>query len=406
MTSALGRLAQNEYAVLLTRAEIDRFGHHALFARELGVAFGELDIELRPLDYYREASEVYSALRDPSCAFFVCFNGFGSELSVSLVPQQLTPAMTVYGKRLFDLMHDCPAHDNMGHQTLSTYPERSLLVTDYRYAAIAQELGVSDVSFVPSITFPAHVGDAVKPLKDRCIEILLPVGLSNPKNFSANLEEGTGLKRSVYRLIYENVVEKATANWRVDPIVELFAGCRAADVRFDLGTADARFLLSTILDVVKFARRRRLVAAIAHLPVTIVTDQKQYEALAPSSRSRFVEQCSSSELLRLIGDSRLVICPTPHMTGYHERVLGTFSAGAVVVSAPNSVLSSHFVHGRDMVFFQDENQLAGHLAELIGNVGEMQKVADSGRKRAMQMFSPLRFAETVLSMYAMRSARA
>src|SRR5262245_17707817 len=123
--------------------------------------------------------------------------------------------MTVYRKRLFDFMHDCPAHDNMGHQALSTYSPRTLLITDYRYATIADELDIRDVVFVPSITFPAQAGDRVKPLQDRPIEMLLPLGLEPPEAFSEDLDRGVGTKRSVYRLIFERVVETAIASWEV-----------------------------------------------------------------------------------------------------------------------------------------------------------------------------------------------
>src|ERR1700722_18149229 len=99
--SALPAQAQSSrYACVLTRDEIDRFEHNKLFTRELTAAFAAT-IDLRPFDYIKQPRLVFEALQDKDCAFFVCFNGFGSELLLPTTsPARLMPAYAAFDKPL------------------------------------------------------------------------------------------------------------------------------------------------------------------------------------------------------------------------------------------------------------------------------------------------------------------
>jgi hypothetical protein len=59
----------SDYAVVLVRGNIDRFEHHALFARELAHAFADSDITLIPIDYIAEPRKVFDALKNANCRF-------------------------------------------------------------------------------------------------------------------------------------------------------------------------------------------------------------------------------------------------------------------------------------------------------------------------------------------------
>src|SRR5438876_1206625 len=61
--------ATDSYAVALTRSDIDRFGHNALFSAEIAAAFAAVGLTLRVIDYIRETRIVFAALQDPACAF-------------------------------------------------------------------------------------------------------------------------------------------------------------------------------------------------------------------------------------------------------------------------------------------------------------------------------------------------
>nr|WP_294567191.1 glycosyltransferase [uncultured Rhodopila sp.] len=393
-----------DYAVVLTRSDIDRFEHNKMFAREIVAAFEAAGVILRPMDYIADPRRVFAAMRDRACKLFMCFNGFGSELQFpTALPGQLLSAYTAFDKPVFDFMHDCPAHETMQHQLRSTFPQRVLLITDYGYANLATQLGFPNVLYVPSITFPDTL-PSVKLIKGRRFDVLLPISLPHPQLFAdRHLIEG-GYKSKLYRCLFHDVAEKTSSDWRLDPIAELVSACREIGIMLDWTDSDDRFLLTTLMDYTKFARRKRLVEALSHLPVTVMTDRK-VDMVSEDSQLEFIESRSASGLLSLMADSRCVLCPTPHMTGFHERVLGAFTAGAAVVSSPNKVLEAAFVHGRDILFFRDEADAAGLVEALLNDDERLQFIAHNARARASSMFPPERLVETILSLLAIQRHR-
>lgn len=390
-----------KYAVVLVRNDVDRFQHNNLFAQELAAAFSIAGVMLRPIDYIAEPRKVFAAMHDSACRFFLCFNGFGSELQVpTLSPSQLIPAYSAFNKPLFDLMHDCPAHETMVHQLRSTYPQRTLLMTDYGYASLATGLGFPNVLYVPSITFPNAI-TAKRPIKDRSIDVLLPISLVSPHVIEDRHLAAGGYKSTLYRSVFYEISAKTSADWRLDPLSELVNACREIGIMLDWTNADDRFLLTTLMDHTKSVRRRHLLKAVAHLPVTIMTDRK-IDVVPGNSRVEFVEARSASGLLSLMAESRCVLCPTPHLTGFHERALGAFTAGAAVVSSPNRVLEADFVHRRDLMFFRDETDVAGLIETLLEDTEQLQYIAQNGHARASRLFPPARLVETILSLLGMR----
>jgi hypothetical protein len=403
MSSAELTIPPARYGIIITRREIDRFEHNTLFAHELTVAMRHHGVPVRSLDYGTQGVELFATLRDPSCAFVICFNGFGSELTISVggLPNSTVSVFSAFSKPLLDFMHDCPAHDTIKHQVEANFPQRMLLLTDHGYANLAQSMGIPNVVFVPSITFPATIGPDVKPLEDRSISILLPVGLSSPNAVSERFVNSKEYKNRVYSTLFETVTSAAVADWRIDPLAELLKACRESDCGLDFRTADARFLLTAVVDYVKFARRRRLLRAVAHLPVTVISDRALDEDI-PGSNIRFEPPRSATGLLQVMADSQCVICPTPHMTGFHERSLGAFTAGAVVVSTPNEVVETNFVAGSEFLFACNEADLATTLETVLHAPEHMQSIASAGRARAMSMFHPERLAAIFLSLLVTR----
>ena len=393
------------YGIIITCHDIDRFEHNLLFARELTAAMRHNGMPVRSIDYRSQAPELFTAMRDPNCAFVMCFNGFGSELTIpySLSPSSMTSVFSAFGKPLLDFMHDCPAHDTMKHQVESRFPHRILLITDHNYVHLAKSMGHRNVSFVPSIMFPATVGPDVKPINERSIPILLPISLPSPDLIAERFVKSKKYKNRIYSTLFDAVTAAAVSDWRIDPLEELLKACRESGCDLDFRNVDARFLLTAIVDYVKFARRRLLLRAVAHLPVTVISDRDIHEEI-PDNDIRFASPRSSTELLQVMADSQCVICPTPHMTGFHERVLGAFTAGAVVVSSPNEIVETNFVAGEEFVFFRDETELRATLETVLRVPARLQSIASRGRARAMSMFHPERFAATLLSLLATRSA--
>jgi hypothetical protein len=399
MSSASGPTADSaRYGVILVRRDIDRFNHNDLFVEELAPAFAAAGQPTRAVDYRADPAKLFAALKDPNCRFFLCFNGFGAELRCPTgVPGRLDPAFEYFPKPLFDFMHDCPAHESMAHQLSSTYGRRHLMMTDYFYACMAQSLGMPSVHFVPSITFPTAFQAEPLRLADRDIQVLLPIGLAPPELARQRHLEGGGVKNRVYREIFETVSEAAVADLRRNPLSDLLAAGRELGIMLDFRHADDRFLLTTTVDYVKFSRRRNLLNALSALPVTVIAD-RQIEDLPADTCLRFQKALSAKALLKTMGRARCVLSPAPHMTGFHERALGAFTAGSVVLSSPNTALEACMVQGRDMAFYQTAAHAADNIAELLRDPDRAQSIADSGRKRAGEMFAPARFVETVLSL--------
>jgi hypothetical protein len=382
------------YAAILVRNDIDVWKHADVFAKELKDAFQKKNLETKIINYMESSKQAHNALQDKQCLFAVCFNGFGSEIKIPASAHRLLSAYEIYNKDLIDLMHDCPGHETMSHQLNSTFPRRYLFSTDYGYAAVANSLDMPNVRFMPSITFPQHVTNEIKH-SDRSIEILLPIGISPPE-FSSSRHRGFNLKSRVYASIFEVTAWRCNHDFSLDPLITLTRDCADAGIPFDIKNEDSRFLYSTVADFVKFERRRRILKAISHLPITIIGDRPP-DASISRGKLRFQTSRSFDHLLHLMADSRAVICPTPHMTGFHERVLGAMSAGSAVLSSPNHLLQSQFVDGKELLFFKDEASLVRVAEKVFSDPGTIERIADEGHKRSAALFSPERFVELTLS---------
>ncbi len=389
-------VSPDRYAVLLTCGEIDQFGHNEVFAKEIAAALGELGVASRIVDYRRESRRVHDALRDENCAFVVCFNGFGSELAfANRTPDRLVSAFGYYGKLLFDLMHDCPTHESMAHQMRMLDSSRRLLLTDYGYVQEAAELGVPHVHFVPSITFPKALPPSRRANDRRPVQVLLPIKLPSTSEVDARFGAQDTYLRRIFREVYESVTDACLADLGADPRVETRRACREASICFDVHNADHRLLLTAILDRVKYTRRRALVQALRGLPVTLVTADHD-ETELPDGMSTAPAR-SFRELLALMTEAAIVLCPLPQMTGYHERALGAFTAGAAVVAAPNDVLETQFRHGQDMLTYRSESELAALLPDLLAEPDRLRAMARGGQAVALEQFAPRRLVETILS---------
>jgi hypothetical protein len=129
-----------------------------------------------------------------------------------------------------------------------------------------------------------------------------------------------------------------------------------------------------------------------------------FEEGTPGCRLRPIQTRSASEMLAAIAETRCVICPLPHMTGYHERALGAFTAGAAVVASPNHILETEFNHGQGVLIYQSELELVDILEKTLASPDWLEPIAARGRERALARFSPLRLAETILSLLSIEPA--
>ncbi|NPT42353.1 hypothetical protein GNZ12_13730 [Paraburkholderia sp. 1N] len=386
------------YVVILTRLDTDRHRHNSTFADELAPGLISHGVEVRCLDYVRDVRQVGEALRDPACLFFICFNGFGSELMVFLSPGDLKSTFACHDKPLFDLMHDCPVHETMAHQVSSKGSFRHLLITDYAYGHLARMLGVENVHFVPSITFPTTLSGMNVPFDDRPIDVLLPVGLSSASWTKDRYAKPSGYKGRIFKEIFEAVTERASDDLNVDPLVHTLKAFQELQMPVNWHDPDVRFLVTSIVDYVKFERRDRLVRCIQHLPVTVIADRDVREVYTDTNL-KFVRDQSFPDLIKMMASAKSVICPLPHHSGFHERALSALSAGAVVIAAPNEILETNFLDGYEMLSYGSHEALAALLEDCIHGEIDLRSIASRGREKAMATFPPGKIADIMVSRY-------
>lgn len=394
----MDRIPTGEYVVVLCNRRVDVFRHHDLQLNELVPAFARHGLSVQVIDYMEEPHRLHRTFTDPNCRFYVCFNGFGSEIVLPSGPRAtLLSPFHIHGKPLFDIMHDLPLHDSMEHQFAARGSDRHMLVTDYGYAMLARLAGYGNVRFVDSIAYPQALSGHIRPYRDRRIEVLLPINLPPPRAVD-DRHRSEGLKGRVYSLVYEAAVEQAVHDWSVDPLDAVLGACTAAGLPFDINDADSRFLLSTVLDKVKFERRWRLVSVLAHLPITLLTGDGAGEPWA-QQRARILKPMNVSEMFALMGDSRAVICPNPHITGHHERTLGALTAGAAVLAASNRLHETQFMHGREILFFRHLPELVEMVERVLSHPMDFAEQAEAGRARVMTLLPPERLVDTMMALF-------
>lgn len=394
---------QDAYGVILLSARIDKYHHNQVFADEIAAAFEVQGVKIKQVDYVKEIRRLSDCYIDRHCKFFICFNGFGSELSLASGTLQLASAFEYYNKPLIDLMHDCPIHETMVHQVESRSSHRNLLLTDYNYAFMARLLGIRNTRFAPSITFPATLGQGpAKPFADRSIDVLLPIGLSSAEMVRGRHAYASSYKDRVHKEIFESVVSRAVADLRLDPLIESIIALQEINTAVNFASREITFLISSILDFVKFQRRRDLMDAVKHLPLTVITDQ-DLDVEFPGTALRSRPSGSFADLLRTMSDAKSVICPLPHHTGFHERAMGAFCAGAYVVAAPNEVLETNFAQHREMLIYRDAPELATALERMLSEGVNVQEAAAAGRRKAMERFSPAGLVSTMLTVLSLQA---
>ncbi|WP_354673871.1 glycosyltransferase [Cupriavidus alkaliphilus] len=393
---------QQSYGVIFSNISKDRHQHNHTFCAEISAGFKQHGIDIIELDYISDSRQVTSALQDPNCLFFLCFNGFGSELLVHFAPGDLRSAFDHYRKPLFDFMHDCPIHESMAHQIKSTGRYRTLLITDYSYAQISRLLGVHRVYAVSSITFPNTAPTVRKASADREIDVLLPVGLSSAQWTKERFLDARNYKQRVYREIFESVSENTVDDLEADPLMEMFRTFQELQIPINFQDPDVRFLFTAVLDFVKFSRRDKLISAIQHLPVTVISDVRP-ENPREMNRLKFLGSRSFPSLIETMGNSKAVICPLPHYNGFHERSLAAFTAGAAVIAAPNEILESQFTQGKDMLTYRNLEELANILEDVFAKKLDLETISAQGREKAMTHFPPTRISDFVMS--ALSSSR-
>ena len=388
---------------MLVSTAADEYGHLDLHFNALRHAFAERGIELTRCEAGRPDSQQLAALaRDPDLLFFLCFNGWGANLAWQGADGARQSFFSHIGKPLLDHFADPPFADEMQHALQFDMPERLVLYTDHSYLAWDSLYGQPRHSsyflpqFVPDVPdAPAHAqAAAFKPHRERSIGVLLPVSLYDPDHYYRQMLDAMSDRREAQAL-FDELVGTYLHDLRADPLAWVATLWLKKGRPFDASDPVQQRVMSAAWHYIKNRRRQLVLEALADVPLTIVTKTIPYTAPL-HSRTTVLAPRPFADLAALAGDARLCICPTPHVRGFHERVLLALSRGAVALSSPNQVCEEQFRDGEDMLYYQD------HGADLRQKIQACSDDADAsdamGRRGAAALKTRFSAEVTVDSM--------
>ncbi len=406
MKHVLNGFDSDHYGTILLSAESDKHDQNQMFANELVAAFEAQGVKIKQIDHVKNIRQLSDSYLDPRCKFFVSFNGHGSELSVVTQKPHLTSAFEYYRKPLIDLMRDSPVHHEMTHQIHSVSTHRNLMLTDYNHVFIARLLGIKNVRYVPGITFPHATSEIPKKtFSHRSIDILLPLGSTDSESVRQRYAYTFRHKDRIYKEVFESVVSRAVTDLRLNPMIETILALQDIHTAVNFASEDITRLIASTIDFVKRERRRELLNALKHLPVTIVTDQDIGREFPGSSFTRR-PSCSAKELLQSMADAKTVVCPLPHEAGFRASVMGAFSAGSYVVAAPNEMLETHFAQEREMFIYRDSQELTGVIEAILSGNHNIEAFSAAGCLKAAERFNPANLVSSILTTLSLQSGQA
>src|SRR5262249_54611597 len=175
---------KEQFVLVLTDARREKGEWRELLRTQIIHGLVRSGVAAPVVDYLDAPRSVAPMLADENCLFALCFDGFGAELVIARGGNGLSRDGTLRSlfaacqRKLVDFMHEVPIHERMSHQHSAIHDQRHLLVTSYSSAAIAQDLGLRNVFFVPSVTLNVSnermLRGPVRPLAERSVQILLP----------------------------------------------------------------------------------------------------------------------------------------------------------------------------------------------------------------------------------------
>src|SRR5262249_36319120 len=158
--------------------------------------------------------------------------------------------------------------------------------------------------------------------------------------------------------LYHYTVAACVDDLRTDPFAVFAQSAREVGIEVDFRDPTQRLCASAAFDAVRFTRREKLMAAIAKLPVTVISEGNGPIGGPAGNRVAPSVAHTAQSVVDLIGRSRLVLCPLPQYTGHDPLVLAALGAGAVAVSSPSAIYETQFVAGREMVFYETAEEAA------------------------------------------------
>jgi Glycosyl transferases group 1 len=378
-------------AVLLHEGN-DEFGHFAPYCNALAGAFGRRQIELtQHVIDSPDSVQLLTLAKDPRLLFFIGFNGWAANLAWqqhSSDGVEVTSFFTHFDKPLLDHFADPPFADEMQHARQFDMAERLVLYTDHTYLAWDGLYGPQRHSsyFIPQFVPEDHSTDLHVPFERRGIDFLLPVSLYDPDYYYRRMLEVVP-ERLAGQALFDEVVGTLLDQPRADALQWISHLWLQKGIPFSAQNAWQQSAISAAWHYVKNRRRQIILDSLHDRPVTILTKGIPYQArLHP--KSQVLAPRSFAQLSDLMRETRVCICPTPHVRGFHERILLAMSRGAVALTSPNQVCEENFLDGQEIIFFQDHGSgLRSKVSECDADWSAAAELAARGQQTMQARFS-------------------
>jgi glycosyltransferase involved in cell wall biosynthesis len=128
--------------------------------------------------------------------------------------------------------------------------------------------------------------------------------------------------------------------------------------------------------------KRDLVAALAHLPLTVCGKgwENMAESAAPSRGLRFLPAQPAPESMALMRRAKLVLNPLPAYYESHERPFQAMAAGAVAATGPSALFGGAEFAGALLSLPSDALGAASRIEAALGDDDALQGMAAAGTR--------------------------
>jgi glycosyltransferase involved in cell wall biosynthesis len=288
----------------------------------------------------------------------------------------------------------------LGHQAAVVNPLRTAWLFDYGYIQEAQALGFPNAVFGRSITY-AGVLSTLPPAEARSMPVLLLIDPPS-REWQEEAPPPSAVDQA-FAAVRRVVREALSADLGRDPRVEVRRAFTDLGVAFDSRKHAHRQLLTATLEDVRLAREQAVLEALAGLPVTVASTSAPGAAVPTGVR--WVQVRDFREKLALMRRADVVVRPSRHHSGFDPLVMAALTAGAAVVTSPNTVLEGDFAVGQDLLVYRSAAQARALVADLLSSPERGRQVGMNGQLRAADRCSSTALADSLLRAYSNLAAQ-
>lgn len=368
--------------------------YHVLrhFIQDLAAAFQQLGYHAEIVDLLRPSwpADLEKTVKERDVRLFLSMNAMGIDIKIGE-----TALYDYLNIPLFAFLVDHP----MYHLNRLNRGVKNLIVScvDRTHVDFLKRFlnGEYTKVFIPhGAPFRPHP-DSGRSVGKRNIDIFFAGTVFNPDSYREKWSAGG---RSIARL-YDEIMERYLSGHDRTLIM-------AAEDVFEERGIDTEYLnhyrfwenLVYVDLYVRNKRRLDVIQRISKLGLRIEIFGNGWEPYLDRHPSvKFNPSLPFERVQEKMADAKVVLNILPNFhEGGHERIFSAMLNGAVCLSSGNSYLRREFREGEDILFYAFGQDLEEVLGEYFNDEEKMQRIADNGRKKAMERHTWLQRAEKIL----------